>query len=311
LRIAFAGTPAFAVTALQALLAARRHIVGVLTQPDRPRGRGRLITASPVKQTAQAHGLPVSQPLTLATPEARAELEAWRPDVLVVVAYGLILPRAVLELPRHGCLNIHASLLPRGRAAAPIQRAILAGDLETGVTIMRMDAGLDTGSMLLQRRIPIDGSVTSGLLHERLAVLGAAALLDALHAIETGAAREVPQPAEGVTYAAKIEKSEALIEWSSSASAIERKVRAFNPWPMAETRLAGEPLRILAARAEAESPVHAADPGTVLAIGDDAIVVRCGSGRLAITELQRAGRRPLAAGAFANGGSLAPGQRLG
>ncbi|MGH8218355.1 MAG: methionyl-tRNA formyltransferase [Steroidobacteraceae bacterium] len=325
LRIVFAGTPEFAVPALRALAQSDHEIVGVLTRPDRPRGRGRQIAASPVKEAALAYGFPICQPATLATVEERAELERWRPQLLVVVAYGLILPPAVLALPPLGCLNIHASLLPRWRGAAPIQRAILAGDAETGISIMQMDAGLDTGPVLLERRIPIDRTAMSGTLHERLASLGAEALLEALGEIAAGAARPRAQPAEGATYAAKISKSEALIDWTVPARAIERQVRAFNPWPGAQTRLAGEPLRILAAYAEesagpaasgAVAPAEpgtlaSAEPGTIAAIRRDAIVVDCGVGRLALTEVQRPGRKPLRTAEFVNAGRLAPGQRLG
>ena len=309
MRIAFAGTPDFALPALRALIQSEHEIVGVLTRPDRPRGRGRQIAPSPVKEAALAHGLALSQPETLATPEGRATLESWRPELLVVVAYGLILPPSVLELPPRGCLNIHASLLPRWRGAAPIQRAILAGDEQTGISIMQMDSGLDTGPVLLERRIRIDRAATSGTLHARLAELGAEGLLEALCEIVAGRAHPRPQPTEGVTYAAKISKSEALIDWRASALATERQVRAFNPWPGAETRLNGEPLRILAAQAEESAAL--AQPGTVSAIRRDAIVVRCGAGELALTELQRPGRRPLAARDFVNANRLSPGQRLG
>ncbi|MGB6449321.1 MAG: methionyl-tRNA formyltransferase [Steroidobacteraceae bacterium] len=319
MRIAFAGTPAFALPALHALAASPHRLVGVLTQPDRPSGRGRRIKPSPVKLVAREYGLPVAQPQTLRTQEERAELESWRPDLLVVVAYGLILPPAALGLPRLGCLNIHPSLLPRWRGAAPIQRAILAGDTVTGVTIMQMDAGLDTGPILAQRSAPIDRTMTSGSLHDLLAALGAEALLGTLADLAAGAASPRAQPAEGVTYAAKIGKSEAPIDWRSSALEIERQVRAFDPRPAAETRLGEEPLRILAAHAlEGDctgrpSAAHTipAPAGTIIAVGPDAIVVSCGEGRLAITKLQRAGRKPLSAREFANAGRLAPGQSLG
>jgi methionyl-tRNA formyltransferase len=309
LRIAFAGTPEFALPALQALIESGHEIVGVLTRPDRPRGRGRQIAPSPVKEVAVAHALPISQPETLATSEGRAALETWRPELLIVVAYGLILPPSVLALPPRGCLNIHASLLPRWRGAAPIQRAILAGDAETGISIMQMDSGLDTGPVLLERRMGIDPTATSGTLHEQLANLGAEALLEALRELAAGRARPRPQPAEGATYAAKIGKSEALIDWRSSATAIDRQIRAFNPWPAAETRLDGEPLRVLGARAE--EGTEPAEPGTITDIRRDAIVVRCGEGRLALTQLQRAGRKPLPAADFINAGWVAPGRHLG
>jgi methionyl-tRNA formyltransferase len=309
LRVAFAGTPEFALPALRALIESGHEVVGVLTRPDRPRGRGRQITPSPVKEAALAHGLPISQPETLATPESRAALESWCPELLVVVAYGLILPASVLALPPRGCLNIHASLLPRWRGAAPIQRAILAGDAETGVSIMQMDSGLDTGPVLLERRIPIERTATSGALHERLARLGAEALLEALREIAAGTARPRPQPDRGVTYAAKIAKPEAVIDWRASALAIERQVHAFNPWPGAETRFEGEPLRVLGAQAEAGA--GPGEPGTIIAIRRDALLVRCGEGQLALTEVQRPGRKPLAAGDFVNAARLISGQRLG
>jgi methionyl-tRNA formyltransferase len=313
LRVAFAGTPEFAVPALQALADSEHQITGVLTQPDRPRGRGRHSGASPVKALALALGLSVSQPQELRGEGVLAELAGWRPEVLVVVAYGLLLPRSVLGLPRLGCVNIHASLLPRWRGAAPVQRAILAGDAVTGVTIMQMDAGLDTGPVLIQRSVPIGTHATSGELLGELAGLGAATLLEALGALASGQAQSRAQPAEGVTYAAKISKAEATIDWSADAAHIARQVRAFNPWPIAETRLGGEQLRVHAARAlEASGPEAAATAGVgeIFAVRPDAILVRCGRGVLAITELQRPGRRPIGAGDFANAGPLA-GKRLG
>lgn len=319
LRIAFAGTPEFALPPLHALARSRHQLTGVLTQPDRPKGRGQKTAASPVKQAALEYGVPVSQPLTLRTEEGRAELSSWNPDVLVVVAYGLILPPVVLSLPRFGCVNIHGSLLPRWRGAAPIHRAILAGDTETGVTIMQMDAGLDTGPMLLKRSLPIGPADTSGVLHDRLAELGASALIEALEAWTSGELEPVPQPAEGVTYAAKIEKSEALIDWQRDALDIDRQVRAFNPWPIAETRLDGEQLRIHAARAEPSAGDARAQidgspgiavPGEIIKITADAVLVKCGRGALAITEVQRPGKRPVSARDLANTVALA-GRRLG
>lgn len=336
MRIAFAGTPEFALPALEALATSPHTLVGVLTQPDRPSGRGRHLRPSPVKEAALALAVPIEQPETLLAQSQRDALATWRPDVMVVVAYGLILPPAVLELPPLGCLNIHASLLPRWRGAAPIQRAILAGDAETGVTIMQMDRGLDTGPILAQRTQTIDRSATGASLHRSLAALGARALLETLDDLASGTARARPQPAEGVTYAAKIEKAEALIDWGSDALSLERQVRAFDPWPIAETRLDGKPLRILAARARTEesAPAAATDdraaegarpaanaraaeearaaaPGTIVALRREAIVVRCGKGSLEITMLQRAGRKPLAAGDFVNAGRLSVGLRLG
>jgi len=309
LRIAFAGTPQFALPALQALLKSRHQVVGVLTQPDRPAGRGQQMRASPVKLLALDAQLPLAQPPTLKTPESRAELAHWAADVLVVVAYGLILPPPVLALPRLGCVNIHGSLLPRWRGAAPIQRAILAGDAETGVTIMQLDAGLDTGPMLLERARPIGSQDTAGDLHDALAELGAAALLEALDGLAAGTLKPRAQPAEGVSYAPKIEKSESPLDWSVSAIHLDRKIRAFNPWPVAETRFAGESLRVLRARIAEPAGAHDA-PGTLLGIAEDGLRVACGEGVLAVRELQRAGKRPVSARDFANAVRLA-GLRFG
>ena len=300
LRIAFAGTPQFALPALRALLASRHRVVGVLTQPDRPAGRGRELRASPVKLLASTRpGLPIAQPPTLRTPEGRAALAAWAPDLLVVVAYGLILPAEALRLPRLGCLNIHGSLLPRWRGAAPIHRALLAGDAETGVTIMQLDEGLDTGPTLLERRRPIGPHETAGDLHDVLSELGAAALLEAIEGLADGTLEPHAQSAEGVTYAAKIEKSEARVDWNDAALALDRRIRAFNPWPMAETQLAGESIRLLRARV-AEAAGRGAAPGTLLGVGEDGLRVACGEGVRAVQELQRAGKRPVTARDFAN-----------
>jgi methionyl-tRNA formyltransferase len=310
LRIAFAGTPHFALPALRALLASRHQVVGVLTQPDRPAGRGRELRASPIKLLAATQtDLPIAQPPTLKSAEGRAPLAAWAPDLLVVVAYGLILPREALQLPRLGCLNIHGSVLPRWRGAAPIQRALLAGDVETGISIMQLDEGLDTGPVLLERRRPIGLHDTAGDLHDALAELGAAALLEAIDGLTTGKLLPRAQPAEGVTYAAKIEKSEARIDWNEEAVQLDRKIRAFNPWPAAETRLAGESLRLLRAEV-AEADARTAEPGTVLGLADDGLRVACGTGVLVVRELQRAGKRPVSARDFANAVPLA-GLRFG
>lgn len=317
LRVAFAGTPDFALPAFRALAGSRHQVVGVLTQPDRPKGRGRQLAASPVKLAALERGVPVSQPATLKTEADRAELAGWSPDALVVVAYGLILPRAALDLPRLGCVNIHASLLPRWRGAAPIQRAILAGDAQTGVSIMRMDVGLDTGPVFLERVVPIDPLETGGSLHDRLAALGGTAVVEVLDRLAAGTAESTPQSEDGVTYAAKIDKAEALIDWRREAVEIERKVRAFNPWPVAETRLDGEQLRIYGARVIDErgsfgpdGALHATEPGTITAVRGDSIVVACGRGSLALTELQRPGRKPVAARDLINTLDLT-GRRLG
>jgi len=309
LRIAFAGTPGFALPALRALLQSAHRVVGVLTQPDRPAGRGRELRASPVKLLALEAALPLSQPATLRSPEGRAALASWTPDLLVVVAYGLILPREVLALPRLGCLNIHGSLLPRWRGAAPIQRALLAGDTETGVTIMQLDEGLDTGPTLLERRHPIGPRDTAGTVHDALAELGAAALLEAIQGLVSGVLVPKAQPVEGVSYAAKIDKAEARIDWSASARQVDRQVRAFNPWPVAETKLENESVRVLRA-CVADAVAADALPGCVLGLADDGLRVACGEGVLALQELQRAGKRPVSARDFANAVRIA-GLRFG
>jgi methionyl-tRNA formyltransferase len=312
LRAVFAGTPEFALPALAAL---REHheIVAVLTQPDRPAGRGRRLTASAVKRAALAAYLPLAQPDSLRSDAARAQLAAWRPDVIVVVAYGLILPREILALPRFGCVNIHASLLPRWRGAAPVQRAILAGDAESGVSIMQMDAGLDTGPVLLQRRIAISPDHTGGSLHDALATLGAEALIEALEGLAAGTLQAHPQAQAGVTCAAKIEKSEARIDWTLGAVDIERQVRAFSPWPVAETTLDGEPLRLLAARLVENVPTIGGEKtrtGSIIGVMDNMMIVRCGQGYLAVSQVQRPGRKPVSVRDFSHSTTLT-GRRLG
>jgi methionyl-tRNA formyltransferase len=303
LRIVFAGTPEFAVPALEALHAAGHSIVAVYTQPDRPAGRGRELVAGPIKRRASELGLAVEQPATLKTPESQARLAAYAPDVMVVVAYGLILPQAVLDVPRLGCLNIHASLLPRWRGAAPIQRAVLAGDRRTGISIMQMDAGLDTGPELLRRELAIGPRETSGELHDRLAPLGAGAIVEAVAGLASGSLRPRAQPDEGVTYAAKIRKDEARIDWTRPADEIDRLVRAFNPWPVAETRLEGEQVRIWQAQpfekwghSEFPSEKFGVSPfsGTVLDVPGH-IVVTTGDGALELLTLQLPGRKPVRA----------------
>jgi methionyl-tRNA formyltransferase len=301
MRIVFAGTPDFAVPPLAALVQSSHEVVGVLTQPDRPAGRGRQLSASAVKEFALEKELPLAQPQTLRTPEGRSNLEAWRPDVLVVVAYGLILPPEALAIPKHGCLNIHASLLPRWRGAAPVQRAILEGDDETGVTIMKMDAGLDTGPILLQRALPIADTDDTVSVLDKLAALGAPALLDVLSGIESGSVSAKAQPSEGVTYAKKIEKSEARIDWRRSASEIDRQIRAFRPWPIAETTHRGEQIRVHRARVLSASAATVRRPGSILGLEDDLLLVACGEAVLGIAELQRAGRRSMTAREFFNG----------
>jgi methionyl-tRNA formyltransferase len=304
LKLGFAGTPDFAVPAL-AKLAHQHRVSAVFTQPDRPAGRGQALHASPVKRRALELGLTVHQPPSFKAPEALELLRSMQIDVLVVVAYGLILPAAALNIPQFGCINIHASLLPRWRGAAPIQRALLAGDPRTGITIMRMESGLDTGPMLAWGEIAIDRLDTAQQLHDRLASLGADLIAESLPMLAAGALREIPQPAEGVTYAAKIDKSEALIDWQQSAEEIWRKVRAFNPWPMAETRMKGEQLRIWEAEPlHSSPPSHSAAPGAVLTATRDGIDVICGSGVLRVLKLQLAGRKALPAEEFLRGQRL-------
>lgn len=308
LRIVFAGTPDFSVPALDALHSAGYAIAAVYTQPDRPAGRGRAVAASPVKRRALDLGLPLEQPSTLKTPEAVTRLSALGPDLAVVVAYGLILPRAILDVPALGCLNIHASLLPRWRGAAPIQRAVLAGDTRTGITIMKMDAGLDTGPTLLARPTDIGAGENAGSLHDRLAELGAGAIVEAIEGLRSGRLTPVAQPEQGVTYAAKIRKEEGVIDWTRPAAGIDRKVRAFNPWPVAETRWAGQQLRIW--EAEALAGGSGAEPGRVLEARNGRIVVATGEGVLQLLQVQLAGRRVTGAAEFLNAHSLAD-ARLG
>jgi len=309
LRLIFAGTPDFAAEALHALIQSPHEIVAVYTQPDRPAGRGQKLTPSPVKQLALQHQLTVLQPVSLKTAEASAQLRALDADVMVVAAYGLILPPEVLEIPRYGCLNIHASLLPRWRGAAPIQRAILAGDSETGITIMQMDKGLDTGAMLLKLTCPITGKDTTASLHDRLASLGAEAIITALDRLPTLTA--TPQDDLEATYAAKLTKQEALIDWHSPAEELDRLIRAFNPWPVAQTSVNGQSLRIWSAQplaVKANVP-----PGTVIGCDKQGIDIACGEGVLRLTRLQPAGSKSMDVTAFLNGRPdwLTPGTQLG
>ena len=310
LRVAFAGTPPFAVPTLDSLHRAGHEIRGVFTQADRPAGRGRLLRPSAVKQRALDLGLTVHQPLSLRAAGAIDALRHLEIDVFVVVAYGLILPPEALAIPPLGCLNVHASLLPRWRGAAPIQRAILAGDLLTGVSIMRMDAGLDTGPVLATRRIGIGPTDTAQSLAEALSVAGADLLCEALDSLARGNATATPQASVGVTHAAKIEKSEAVIDWRADAADIDRRVRAFIPWPVAETAWRGERLRILQATPVTDAQVVDADPGTLVAASAQGIDVACGQGVLRILRLQRPNRNPVDARAFANAGALV-GERFG
>ena len=305
MKVAFAGTPEFAAVALEAILAAGFEVPLVLTQPDRPAGRGMQLQPSPVKRVALAAGIPVHQPEKLRTPEQQAPLAAVQADVLVVAAYGIILPQAVLDLPRFGCINIHASLLPRWRGAAPIHRAIQAGDLDTGITIMQMDAGLDTGPMLLSRAEAIHADDTTGSLHDRLAQLGADMIVEALRALP-GGLTATPQPADGVTYAAKIGKTEASVDWNRPAAELERAIRAFNPFPGAVATLQQTPVKLWRARA-----IDAAGtPGEVLLAEGAGVIVACGEGALCITELQKPGGKRLPAAEFLRGMPIAAGSRF-
>jgi len=290
LRIVFAGTPEFAAEHLKALLDTPHQIVAVYTQPDRPAGRGQKLMPSPVKQLAAQHGLPVLQPPTLRAPEAQAELAALQPDLMVVVAYGLILPQAVLDIPRLGCINSHASLLPRWRGAAPIQRAVQAGDAESGVTVMQMEAGLDTGPMLLKVSTPISAEDTGGSLHDRLARLGPPAVVEAIAGLAAGTLKGEVQDDALATYAHKLSKDEAKLDWSRPAVELERAVRAFDPWPVCHTTLNGEPLKVWAARlGEGQG-----EPGKILDASRDGLLVGCGEGSLLLTRVQLPGGKPLA-----------------
>jgi len=316
LRIIFAGTPAFAAVALAQLAAAGHEIVLVLTQPDRPAGRGMKLQASPVKELALAHGWAVAQPRSLrldgkypddAAAAAQA-LRAARADAMVVAAYGLILPQWVLDVPRLGCLNIHASLLPRWRGAAPIHRAIEAGDANTGITIMQMDAGLDTGDMLLRESTHI-GDDTTAKLHDRLADMGGRLVVEALRLAEAGALQPEPQPAEGVTYAHKVEKHEARVDWNQPAAAIVQRIRAFDPFPGAASQLDGETIKLWAAGVQPGTPTET--PGTVLSVGAQGILVAAANSIVAVTELQRAGGKRLAVADFLRGFDIKAGQVFG
>jgi methionyl-tRNA formyltransferase len=312
MRVGFAGTPEFARIALERLHAAAFTIPLVLTQPDRPAGRGMQLQASPVKQFAQAHGIAVAQPRSLRidgkypadATAARAALAGADLDVLVVAAYGLILPQWVLDTPKLGCLNIHASLLPRWRGAAPIHRAIEAGDAQTGITIMQMDAGLDTGDILLVERIPIAADDTTGTLHDKLALLGGRLIVEALELAACGGLVPVKQPEAGVTYAHKIDKSEGAIEWGEAAEVIARRIRAFDPFPGATATLNGEPIKLWCAQA---LPQGGGEPGHVVAASGSGVDVSCGEGTLRLTQLQRAGGKRLAVADFVHGFEIRPG----
>lgn len=315
MKIVFAGTPEFAAVAVKSLHDAGFDIPLVLTQPDRPAGRGMQLQASPVKQFAVMHGIPVAQPVSLrlngkysdVAEEAHALLRATPHDVMVVAAYGLILPRSVLDIPRYGCINIHASLLPRWRGAAPIHRAIEAGDAETGVTIMQMEEGLDTGPMLLKEQLPIAGDDTTGSLHDKLAALGGRMIVEALRKLEQGTLGAVAQPEQGVTYAAKIAKEEAALDFSMPADILDRKIRAFNPFPGAHAAFNGTHIKLW--RVEKLSGAMAAEPGKVLsASAQEGVVIACGEGALRVHELQKPGGKRLPAAEFLKGFPLEGGR---
>ncbi|MGP4845415.1 methionyl-tRNA formyltransferase [Marinobacter sp. 1Y8] len=310
MRIVFAGTPEFAAVALQALLDAEHQVVAVYTQPDRPSGRGRKLTPSPVKQVALDNSLPVCQPESLKTPEAQAELTNFEADVMVVAAYGLILPQAVLSLPVHGCLNIHASLLPRWRGAAPIQRAIAAGDTESGITIMQMDKGLDTGAMLLKSSTAIDNRDTGGSLHDRLAILGGKAINDTLTLLASQSLEPERQDDTQACYAHKLSKDDGHIDWSQSAAVIDRQIRAFNPWPGTYTDAGDQRIRIHDATPASEN--SDAPAGTVLTRSREGVTIACGDGVLQLTRVQLPGSRAQSISDLINGGRdvLLPGEVL-
>jgi methionyl-tRNA formyltransferase len=303
MKLIFAGTPEFAAQALQAIIAAGHEVALVLTQPDRPAGRGMSLQPSAVKKVALENGIEVFQPLTLKASEAQAKIAGVGAEVMVVAAYGLILPQVVLDMPRFGCINIHGSLLPRWRGAAPIQRALLAGDTETGVCIMQMEAGLDTGPVLLRGAFPIAADDTAATLHDRLAGLGAKLAVEALGNLPLAAE---PQPTEGVTYAHKIEKSEALIDWSKSAAELDRHIRAFNPFPGAQAVFGGQTVKLWQATPVAGSGAI----GTVLSVDRGSVVIACGEGALAVSELQKAGGKRLPVQQFLAGHPLKVGDRF-
>ena len=310
MRLIFAGTPEFAATALAALLAAGHEVPLALTQPDRPAGRGMAMQASAVKQLAMAHGIPLHQPERLKDPATHEPIRAAcaaGAEVMVVAAYGLILPQWVLDAPARGCFNSHASWLPRGRGAAPIHRAIEAGDSETGITIMQMDAGLDTGDMLFMHTTPITKRDTTGTLHDRLADLGGKLIVLALNQAAAGHLKPVWQPAEGVTYAHKIEKAEGAVDWSLPATQIERRIRAFDPFPGASSALAGETVKLWESHVDSMKRPSDAGNGQILFANDDGVRIACGDGVLCVTQLQRAGGKRLAAADFLRGFALGAG----
>ena len=306
LRIVFMGTPEFACPTLQMLLDRGEQVVGVVTQPDRPKGRGQQLQAPPVKELAQAHGIPVLQPVKVRVPEALAEIEALKPDLIVVVAFGQILPKALLEMPRHGCINIHASLLPAYRGAAPINWCIINGETETGITTMQMDVGLDTGDMLVKRAIPIGSEETASELHDRLAPLGAATMAETLDLLYAGRLQPEKQDDSQTCYAAMLKKEMGAIDWSATAETIHRLIRGVTPWPGAYSNLDGKLLKVLRARVGNGSGV----PGAVLSAGREGLEVACGAGSLIITELQLEGKKRMSAADFLAGYKIAAGTSL-
>ncbi len=318
MRVIFAGTPEFARVALEKLHAAGFDIALVLTQPDRPAGRGMKLQASPVKQWAQSQNIDVAQPRSLRldgkypddAQAAKAVIEATHADVMVVAAYGLILPQWVLDTPRLGCLNIHASLLPRWRGAAPIHRAIEAGDAATGITIMQMDAGLDTGDMLLVERLAIDALDTTGTLHDKLALLGGRMVVEALEIAACGGFTPVAQPGDGITYAHKIDKLEAPIDWQQSAAVIERRIRAFNPFPGSSSGLGNDVIKLQDAHVLIAACAHKIAAGSILDVKNEGIDVATGDGTLRITRLQKAGGKSLPVADFLRGFEVKPGMRF-
>lgn len=308
MKIIFAGTPQFAASALTSLLKTDHKVLAVLTQPDRPAGRGMQLTASPVKQIAVAEDIPVLQPTSLKTEAIQQQLSELNADVMVVAAYGLILPAEVLHIPRFGCLNIHASLLPRWRGAAPIQRAILAGDAETGITIMQMDVGLDTGDMLFKHPCPITEMDNAQTLHDKLAEIGAKGIVEALLHLENNEVNAEKQDDSKACYAAKLNKQEARVDWNQHADVLQRAVRGYFPFPVAHTACKGMAIKILRAHA---GPLETASPGTILAVNKNDIVVACGQGTLALEVLQKPGGKPLPVAQFVQGFPLKAGDRFG
>lgn len=305
LRIIFAGTPEFSVAPLQALLDSPHEVIAVYTQPDRPAGRGRKLTASPVKELAQQHNLTVYQPATLRDADVQAELAALNADLMVVVAYGLILPKVVLDLPKHGCFNIHASILPRWRGAAPIQRAIEAGDPETGVTIMQMDVGLDTGDMLSMLTTEITPQDTAQTLHDRLSTLGCTALLKTIEELQAGQLKPIKQDEELTTYAEKMSKEEGLIDWNLDAQTLVRKIHAFNPWPVSFCHYQQQPLRIWQAEVVENTSNNAQKlPGRVIFVDKNGIEVTCGQGTIRLLSVQPTGKKAMPAYDFAQARAL-------